>query len=265
MINYKERLRDPFSYVCLIAIIDSFRFYKDLPFFLDSLPLYQEVWLPNEWFQAIVSPLVVLALLCCALGTATFLFAKSKRLTYQLLFWGYFLSSFIHFHYYKFYHRSHLLIYCLFILAFSWRTKNQLSAHRLIQKITILIYGMTGTWKAYYVIKSYLASQSFSFMSEVLPRHIAHFFLVDYEFNRLGLWLLNSPQISSVLFLCIIFVQLSGFYIINKPRFFLLWGCAILSFHLGTYLFLNILFWQMILIVLIFFVFFRYERKIDNI
>lgn len=265
MRHYKESLRDPFFYICLIAIFDSFRFYTDLPHFISALPIYQDVWFSSELFLIIKKPLVFLTLSCCALGTLSFFFTNRKRLSYQLLFWGYFLGSFIHFHYHKFYHRSHLLIYCLFILAFLWTPSSRTACRRLIQKLTLLIYGMTGTWKAYYILKNYLIVRNFEFLTEVLPRHIAHFFLVDYEYNTLGIWLFNSPHLSSVLFIVIVLVQLSSFLVINRPELYRVWGCAILSFHCGVYVFLNILFWQMILIVFVFFILFGNKERIEHI
>lgn len=255
-------ISDPLFYVCLIAICDSFRFFRDLPVYISERKIFQSIWIPETWFEIIKEPLTGLALTLLAFATIMTFLPFRVNLSRRLLCAGYFLASFIHFHYWELHHRSHLLIYCLFIMSLMSSKEDQSERSTdLMQGISLSLYSLSGMWKLWYLLPVLSEENWFQNLLEILPIHISHFFMRNHEYNKIGAFLIESPYLSMGLFFCTMILQFSSLLFYGHKKIYPYWGMAILLFHAGTYFLMNISFWQMELVILILFVL---EGKIQN-
>jgi len=123
----------------------------------------------------------------------------------------------------------------------------------MAQSMVLLFYTMSGYWKFTSGLQSLTAGMEGNFSSLALARILANnAFATDSEPLLLEM-AISYPQILWPGFLFLIYLQLFSLLVLFRASIHTAWGYALISFHLGTWLFMGIIFpYQIAIIVLLF-------------
>lgn len=156
-------------------------------------------------------------------------------------------------------HNMHLLVWTVFFSlllprdAFSSRENSKAVKKyvKVMQLQILLIYGIAGVWKLFYLIKSF-TDPNLASGKDFLSYAIAHEFVNSGRVSVFSSPLMAYPWLLEILSLGALCVQIFTIFIAPFPRYHRLWGLLIALFHLGTLAILNVFFVWPIFLSLIF-------------
>lgn len=131
-----------------------------------------------------------------------------------------------------------------------------------VQALLALFYTMSGFWKVGYGVLSALAGVDGAFSLVGLSHQVAFRVLQTNESPLLADFVINNPLIAWLGMLGVMYVQLLALVMVFRPVLHVPLGLALIFFHLGTFLLLEILFMEHVALLAIFFLFspFRPEK-----
>ncbi|MDX8513514.1 hypothetical protein [Mesorhizobium captivum] len=126
-----------------------------------------------------------------------------------------------------------------------------LTVIRAAQSLFLLFYTMTGTWKLFFGTASLAAGQFGNFSPEALPQTLANRILQTGTDPLLADFIINNAWLAWPMFLCVIYIQVVSLAVAFRPRLHVLWGYFQIAFHLGTWLLMQIMFSEHVLLLAI--------------
>lgn len=131
---------------------------------------------------------------------------------------------------------------------------NYISVFLAIQSLLLFFYTLSGFWKLKAGFESLLAGEAGNFSLLSLPRIVAHRAVQTGDSPMLADLLIDFHLLAWPAFMALILIQLFSVLIAFRPNLHRIWGVLLASFHLGTWLLLEITFAYQLLLVLLFFV-----------
>jgi len=126
-----------------------------------------------------------------------------------------------------------------------------LTVIRLAQALFLVFYTMTGAWKVIYGVLAAVSGQVGNFSPDALSLTLANRSLQTGTDPLLAPFLIDNPLLAWPIFLALIYIQVVSVIVAFRPRLHLLWGYLQIGFHLGTWLLMEIIFNEHILLLLI--------------
>lgn len=126
-----------------------------------------------------------------------------------------------------------------------------LTVIRLAQALFLLFYTMTGTWKVVYGVIAAVSGQAGNFSPDALSLTLANRSLQTGTEPLLAPLFIDNPLLAWPIFLALIYIQVVSVIVAFRPRLHLVWGYLQIGFHLGTWLLMEIIFNEHILLLLI--------------
>jgi hypothetical protein len=122
------------------------------------------------------------------------------------------------------------------------------------QGLLLTFYSLAGMWKLADGIESlYLGTEG-----NLSPRGLALTFadriLQTGTEPLLGRWFVEHWWLSLPVFAATIYMQLTAVLVVYRPRLHMAWGLALLGFHIGTFLFMEIIFVVNVMVIMVFLV-----------
>lgn len=122
------------------------------------------------------------------------------------------------------------------------------------QALLLSFYTLAGSWKFLFGLQGLVLGYPGNFAPRGLASTLAGRQLQADTDPLLAEIFIANYWLSWPLFLAMIYIQLVAVLVTLRPRLHILWGYALISFHLGTYLLMEIGFLQHVLILALFFV-----------
>lgn len=155
-------------------------------------------------------------------------------------------------------HPNHLLLWICLILAFiPGDLRNEPEPQRPRQMIRsaqlqiLLVYGLSGVWKLYSVLKSFF-DENIAAGTSYYPYSVASEFIHSGSVSPASSLLLQMPILATALSLIVVAFQVSCLGVAFFPRTFPIWGIVTALFHIGSLLGLGIVFQPAVIVALLF-------------
>ncbi len=117
-----------------------------------------------------------------------------------------------------------------------------LSVFWVAQLLLMASYSLSGAWKVAFGSVGLLTSRRSVFEPDALASIVAHNLGGEDKSTVLGAVIHDAPTLGWLLFLGTMLVELGALVALFRPRLHRLWGAALVLFHLGTQLVLEIAF-----------------------
>lgn len=168
-------------------------------------------------------------------------------------------------------HVYHAWFWAAFSLTFLPRVHDRSSklSYLLVfattQGLILSFYSLAGAFKLLAGLAAFFAGRTGNVSPEGFAYTLADRIVQTNTKPLLSDLMISHPVISFPLFLALIYIQLVAVVIVYRPRLHVVWGLALLSFHIGTWLLMEIASPQhfLVLLALIAFSPFRSEKLID--
>ncbi|MCB1035452.1 MAG: hypothetical protein KDD47_16635 [Acidobacteria bacterium] len=163
-------------------------------------------------------------------------------------------------------HGDHLGVLLAFVLIFLPRGWRRLDAPKAVRAATLtvfagcqgmilLIYSMSGMWKAGGLIEQLLKGETSYLAPSGLARQVAAKLLGAEGTSLLGPWLIEHAWIGWPLMIATLYVEFFSLWVVSRPSLHFAWGFGLILFHVSTYLTMGIGFVQNSLWLCLFLVF----------
>ncbi len=119
------------------------------------------------------------------------------------------------------------------------------------QALILFFYSLAGFWKVSSGIAVMLAGQEGNFSPRGLALTLADRMVQTGTEPLLARFVIDNYFVSWLMFLGIIYVQFMAVIIVFRPRLHVIWGLALLGFHTGTWLLMEISNAQHLMVLLI--------------
>jgi hypothetical protein len=110
------------------------------------------------------------------------------------------------------------------------------------QALILLFYTFAGFWKFYWGAGPLLHGVEGNFAPRGLALQLAGRILETGTKPLLGDFVITNYWLSYPMFLVLIFMQLTAVFVALRPRLHIIWGYALIVFHIGTWLLMEIYF-----------------------
>jgi hypothetical protein len=124
----------------------------------------------------------------------------------------------------------------------------------MVQFLLLSFYSLSGLWKFIFGVIALIAGDEGNFSPRGLALQLAHRMSQTGTSPLLADFVIDIYWLSWPMFLGLIYVQLVAMFIAFRPRLHMVWGYALIGFHTGTWLLMEIAFPTHILFLLLFFV-----------
>lgn len=124
----------------------------------------------------------------------------------------------------------------------------------MAQFLLLSFYSLSGLWKFSFGVTSLLAGEEGNFSPRGLALQLAHRMSQTGTSPLLADFFIDNYWLSWPMFLGLIYLQLVAVFIALRPRLHMIWGYALVGFHTGTWLLMEIPFPNHVLFLLLFFV-----------
>ena len=122
------------------------------------------------------------------------------------------------------------------------------------QALLLSFYSLAGLWKTLSGLAALASGHVGNFSPGGLSATLADRMLQTGTSPLLADFVIDHVWLAWPMFLSLIYVQLFAIFVAFRPQLHVLWGYALISFHLGTWLLMEIVFPQHILFLALFFV-----------
>jgi hypothetical protein len=110
------------------------------------------------------------------------------------------------------------------------------------QALILLFYTFAGLWKFYWGTGPLFHGVEGNFAPRGLALQLAGRILETGTKPLLGDFVITNYWLSYPMFLVLIFMQLTAVFVVLRPRLHIIWGYALIVFHIGTWLLMEIYF-----------------------
>jgi hypothetical protein len=110
------------------------------------------------------------------------------------------------------------------------------------QALILLFYTFAGFWKFYWGAGPLFHGVEGNFAPRGLALQLAGRILETGTKPLLGDFVITNYWLSYPMFLVLIFMQLTAVFVVLRPRLHIIWGYALIVFHIGTWLLMEIYF-----------------------
>lgn len=114
-------------------------------------------------------------------------------------------------------------------------------------------YFLSGFGKVYWSFYAAAQGGLSAFVPDALARHIAAELSRIHSVGAFGSFFVEHPLLGWPLTLGVIYFQFFALWAAFRPSLHRLWAFALVCFHLGTYLIMNIVFFEPVVLLLVFF------------
>jgi hypothetical protein len=160
-------------------------------------------------------------------------------------------------------HNYHLFVWISLFFCFA-HDLNEETRWRFILRICqiqiLLVYGISGAWKALSLIESVWNSNIVA-GSKYLAYAMSQEYINSNVSSPLATSLAHDSVISGVLSILVLIVQLGSVAVCFFPRMYFYWGLLLALFHVGTYITINVIFTWPIVLSLLFLCVYRLDNK----
>jgi len=122
------------------------------------------------------------------------------------------------------------------------------------QALLLSFYSLAGMWKTLTGIEALVVGRVGSLSPGGLSATLADRMLQTGTSPLLAHVVIDHVWLAWPMFLALIYVQLFSIFVVFRPHLHVLWGYLLISFHLGTWLLMEIVFPQHVLFLALFFV-----------
>lgn len=161
------------------------------------------------------------------------------------------------------YHMGFWISFCLIFLPDGKASK--LLAHRarrmqflivfsMTQALILLFYSLAGAYKVAAAVISLTKSQFSTFAPEAMANTLAFRMLQTNSDALLAPFIIENHWVGWPLYLGLQYVQLVAILIAFRPQLHVAWGVLLIGFHIGTLMFMDIIFSHHVLYLALFFV-----------
>ena len=126
-----------------------------------------------------------------------------------------------------------------------------LTSIRAAQALLLLFYSMTGCWKLLFGVIDAAGGRIGNFSPEALPLTLANRILQTGTDPLLADVVIDNVWLAWPMFLGLIYIQVVSLAIAFRPRLHVLWAYLQIGFHLGTWLLMQIVFAEHILLLIL--------------
>lgn len=123
------------------------------------------------------------------------------------------------------------------------------------QAMFLLTYSMSGLQKIRVGVEQLLHGEVGAFGIGGFSMLVANWHNVFQAKTDLGWFIIQNPEIASLLYLGAIYLEFFALWSSIRPSIQRLWAVGLVTFHMGTYLFMGILFTQHVLLLIVLFFF----------
>ena len=154
-------------------------------------------------------------------------------------------------------HFNHAWLWVAVVLAFlpGGRSRADQTSYCLTfaaaQGMLLSFYTLAGTWKIIGGLTSLARGVEGNFSPRGLALTFADRMLQTPTAPLLGHWFVDHWWLSLPTFVAVIYMQFVAVAVAYRPRLHVVWGLALLLFHLGTFLFMEIIFTVNVLVILV--------------
>jgi hypothetical protein len=124
----------------------------------------------------------------------------------------------------------------------------------MVQLLLLSFYSLSGLWKFVFGLMALSAGEEGNFSPRGLALQLAHRMSQTGTSPLLADFVIDNYWLSWPMFLGLIYLQLVAICIAFRPRLHMIWGYALVGFHTGTWLLMEIAFPTHVIFLLLFFV-----------
>lgn len=121
------------------------------------------------------------------------------------------------------------------------------------QALILLFYTMAGAWKIVIGLIALIGGVPGNFSFGALSWTLADRVVQTGTDPLLADFVITNPEIAWILFGGVMYIQLFAVVAAFRPRLHILWGLALISFHIGTWVLMDIIFTEHIVLLAILF------------
>ena len=125
---------------------------------------------------------------------------------------------------------------------------------RLAQAMFLLTYSMSGLWKVFYGTVDALSGRAGNFSPPALTWTLADRILQTGSDPLLADVLIRNTWLAWPAFVMVIYIQVVSVIVAFRPSLHVSWGYLLIGFHFGTWVLMQIMFSEQVLLLLILFV-----------
>lgn len=257
-----------YFFLLFVAFSTTSQWFRSAPYAPEKFdPIWPVRWLEQFPFDAAVD-IVCLMFLAGMLTGAVFFSRRVARIIAFLSFWQFhaFLSSFGTFE-----HATVVWFYPLLFLTFLpdiWRTfeptvaqkKTFLLAFFGAQAYTGIVYFLAGLGKVWDGVADLFAGNGNFLSPDAFALHISYWLDNTGSTSVLGPLVVENPFVGWPFFLFMLYMQICTLWAVFRPTLHRVWGALLISFHIATFLTMNILFINSIFLLAALFLNSPFER-----
>lgn len=118
--------------------------------------------------------------------------------------------------------------------------------------LLLLPYSLSGFWKVFYAASQWWNGETHSFSPSAFAFHIAAKLARSGTTGVAGKFVIEHPALAWPAYLAAIYLECASFVVAFRPQLHRVWGVALIAFHVGSFLTMDIMFSKNMLLLVLF-------------